>query len=110
MTDAERIVWQALRNRQLRGFKFRRQWTLGSFIVDFFCWEAKLIVEIDGGQHSAEGDHARTFWLEAQGYHLLRFWNSDVMDNLEGVLQVIVQALETHPHPNPLPPAGEGAI
>ncbi|HEY6916715.1 MAG TPA: endonuclease domain-containing protein [Allosphingosinicella sp.] len=108
MTDAEQIIWQALRNRHLLGFKFRRQWTLGFYVVDFFCCETRLVVEIDGGQHTAVADGARTAWLEAQGCRVLRFWNSDVMKNLEGVLQVIAQALENHPHPNPLPRAGEG--
>jgi adenine-specific DNA-methyltransferase len=109
MTDVEVLLWQKLRNRQLLGFKFRRQWTLGPFIVDFFCWEAGLVVELDGGQHSEEGDANRTSWLEEQGYEVRRFWNNEVMENLDGVLEAIAADLRRlTPHPNPLPRAGEG--
>ena len=107
MTDAERALWFELRGRRLQGYKFKRQWTLGPCIVDFCCWEARLIVEVDGGQHSPERDRTRTAWLEAQGYRVLRFWNNDVLQNLEGVLAAIAADL-SHPHPNPLPQAGEG--
>jgi len=114
MTDAERLVWQHVRNRRLNGHKFRSQWTLGPYVVDFFCWEANLIIELDGGQHTPEVDAARTNWLEAQGYVIRRFWNHDVMENLDGVLQVIASELAAlspreGPHPSPLPRAGEGA-
>lgn len=109
MTEAERLLWQRLRNRQLSGLKFRRQWTLGSYVVDFFCWEAKLIVEVDGGQHNPEVDAVRTAWLKHQGYRVIRFWNNDVLGNIAGVLEAIDLALSSAPHPNPLPPAGEGA-
>jgi very-short-patch-repair endonuclease len=112
MTDAERLLWQRLRNRGLEGSKFRRQWTLGPFVVDFFCWEAGLVVEVDGGQHSPERDAGRTSWLEAQGYRVRRFWNNDVIENLDGVLEALAEDLRTSgaasPHPNPLPRAGEG--
>ncbi|MBO9670394.1 MAG: endonuclease domain-containing protein [Sphingobium sp.] len=94
MTDAEKIVWRHLRNRQLDGFKFRRQTTIGPFVVDFLCVERSLIVEIDGGQHSEVRDAARTDYLDAQGYRIMRFWNHEVAEGLEGVLQTIAEALE----------------
>jgi len=94
--------------RRLEGFKFKRQWTLGPYIVDFCCWEARLIVEVDGGQHNAEVDGARTAWLEGNGYRV-RFWNHDVLTNMDGVLQTILAALAPVPLPSPLPQAGEGA-
>ena len=109
MTDAERRLWHELRGRRLGGHKFKRQWTLGPYVVDFCCWERRLVVEVDGGQHSPETDARRTAWLEGESYRVLRFWNNEVLTNMEGVLQAILGALEFHPHPNPLPQAGEGA-
>jgi very-short-patch-repair endonuclease len=108
MTDAERALWAELRGRRLQDCKFKRQWTLGRFVVDFCCIEQRLIVEVDGGQHSEERDAGRTRWLESEGYRVLRFWNHDVLTNMDGVLQTIVNALTSHPHPGPLPLAGEG--
>ena len=110
MTDAERLIWDYVRNRQLDGFKFRRQATIGPFVVDFLCVEARLIVEIDGGQHAPQRDHRRSAWLEGQDYRIIRFWNHEVIENVEGVLQAISAALapEERPSPNPLPRAGEG--
>ena len=93
MTDVERAVWGALRNRQLEGFKFRRQATVGPFVVDFLCVEAALVIELDGGQHSDEGDRARTEFLEGRGLRVMRFWNSDVVDNFDGVIEAIRGAL-----------------
>ena len=93
MTDVERKLWSAVRDRRLGGFKFRRQATIGPFIVDFLCAEAKLIVEVDGGQHSEEADAARTAFLEARGYRVLRFWNSDAVESFDGVLETILNAL-----------------
>lgn len=97
MTDAERRLWRALRNRQLGGHKFRRQHPVPPYVVDFACVERRLIVEVDGGQHSGQedADAARTRALQAQGFRVLRIWNNEVMENLEGVLAVILQALET---------------
>ena len=110
-TNVERRLWDNIRNRQLNGFKFRRQASLGPFIVDFLCIEARLIVELDGGQHSAERDASRTLWLEGEGYHILRFWNHDVADNMDGVLEGIIAALtasrKTLTQPSPAK-AGEG--
>jgi len=93
MTDVERKLWFALRDRRLDGFKFRRQATIGPFIVDFLCIDARLIVELDGGQHSEGVDAPRTAYLEAQGYRILRFWNNDVVDRFEGVLDTIARTL-----------------
>ena len=113
MTDAEIAMWLQLRGRRLHGFKFKRQWTLGPFVVDFCCSEAKLVVEIDGGQHSEDRDRRRTEWLIEEGYRVRRFWNNDVWENMDGVLRVLTADLAgtdmSDPHPNPLPQAGEGA-
>jgi very-short-patch-repair endonuclease len=107
-TDAERLLWFRLRDRRLGGWKFKRQVPIGRYIVDFFCADAKLIIELDGGQHSgAVRDAGRTEALEAFGYLVVRFWNHDVMRNIEGVLEEISSMLNQHrsepPHPTPLP-------
>jgi len=91
-TDAEIRLWSRLRRKQLAGFRFRRQHPLGPYVVDFFCAAAKLIVEVDGGQHANDGD-ARTRWLEARGYRVIRFWNNEVLANTEGVLCAILGTL-----------------
>jgi adenine-specific DNA-methyltransferase len=109
MTDAERVMWFQLRGRRLGGAKFKRQWTIGPFVVDFCCIEKRLIVEIDGGQHSPERDAHGTAALEGAGYQIVRYWNNEVNENLEGVLADLMARLGTHAHPNPLPQAGEGA-
>ena len=107
-TDAERTLWFRLRDRRLAGLKFRRQMELDRFIVDFFCVDAKLIVEIDCGQHAQriEDDAVRTRMLEQMGYLVLRFWNHDVLRNTDGVLEEILGTLNSPsgpPHPIPLP-------
>lgn len=90
-TDAERLLWRHLRAKQLDGLKFRRQEQIGRFIVDFVCYEKALIVEADGGQHALERekDEERTLWLNAQGFKVLRFWNHEILTNIEGVLTVV---------------------
>ena len=111
MTDAERTLWRHLRNRQLSGLKFRRQHEIDRYIVDFVCTEALLIVELDGGQHADQVnyDERRTQQLEAMGYRVLRFWNNDVLVNIDSVLEVVMEALASPaPHPNPLPAGGRG--
>ena len=105
-------MWRALRSRQLDGLKFRRQAKIGPYIFDFVCIEARLIVEIDGGQHDTDIDSNRTKFLEQHGFKVLRFWNNDVLENLEGVLETIVNAAAERrtkeiPSPYPLPHAGE---
>ena len=95
-TDAEIRLWARLRRRQLAGFRFRRQQPIGKYIVDLFCPEAKLIIEVDGGQH-ADDDQARTQWLEARGYRVIRFWNNDVLARTESVLSAIRDVLLREP-------------
>jgi very-short-patch-repair endonuclease len=110
-TDAERRLWFKLRDRRLNGLKFRRQMPVGNYIVDFCCESARLIVELDGGQHGmpASKDAARTATLEAKGYLVLRFWNNDVLKNVDGVLESIVDTAQpSPPHPNPLPNGERG--
>jgi very-short-patch-repair endonuclease len=94
-TDAERRLWFYLRNRRLVGCKFRRQQPLGIYIVDFVCFERKLIVEADGGQHADDVtyDDARTKYLESRGYRVIRCWNNEILANTEGVLSKIAEAL-----------------
>ena len=94
-TDAETKLWLALRDRRLGGFKFVRQAAVLSYIVDFLCREQKLIVEVDGGQHAENADDLRRdAALDADGYRVLRFWNSDVLRNKEGVLTTILASLQ----------------
>jgi very-short-patch-repair endonuclease len=108
-TDAERVLWFRLRDRRLDGWKFKRQMPIDRFIVDFLCADAKLIVELDGGQHdqNRERDANRTRILEAMGYLVLRYWNNDVMRNTNGVLEDILSTINQQrsepPHPTPLP-------
>jgi|SRR6516225_6160702 very-short-patch-repair endonuclease len=96
-TEVERKLWQRLRSRQLNGAKFRRQHPIGSYVVDFFCLDARLVIELDGSQHGEENerqaDQRRTAYLESQGYRVLRFWNEEVMDNIDGVLEAIANFL-----------------
>lgn len=102
-TDAEDYLWQFLKNRQLQGYKFRRQHVVDDYILDFVCEKKKLVVELDGSQHLEElaYDEKRTRYLNEMGYRVLRFWNDAVFLEIESVLEVIVDALD--PHPNPLP-------
>jgi adenine-specific DNA-methyltransferase len=100
-TDVERKLWYALRGRRFLGFKFRRQQPIGPYIADFVCFEAKLVIELDGEQHGDDAhiayDHARTERLLADGFRVLRFWNGELIENFEGVLEGIERAL-----PSPL--------
>jgi len=100
-TDAENALWYELRNRQLAGHKFVRQFSVGPYIADFVCREKALIIEVDGGQHDESmKDEARTAYLNREGYAVLRFWNSEVLNNREGVLFAIHSVLQHHPSPN----------
>lgn len=94
-TDAERALWNGLRFWQVGGYKFRRQQPIGDYIVDFVCLEKKIVIEVDGGQHAEqeEYDGVRDAWLRGKGYSVLRFWNNDVLHNLDGVKETISQAL-----------------
>nr|WP_199042907.1 endonuclease domain-containing protein [Dyella sp. ASV24] len=105
-TDAEQLLWYYLRNRRMQGWKFRRQHEISRYIVDFVCPDAGLIVELDGGRHGDQliYDERRTLELQTMGYRVLRFWNNDVLKNVEGVLEVILEVLASPaPHPSPLP-------
>ena len=95
-TDAEIVLWNILRNRQLTSYKFRRQAPIGKYIVDFLCFERKLVVELDGGQHQEQADYdaERTRALESRGYRVIRFWNNLALEDTDAVLQAILIALE----------------
>ena len=94
LTDGERKLWHYLRQKQLDGFHFRKQCPVGPFIADFACLKAKLIVEVDGGQHADSAtDKMRDAWFIAHGYRTLRFWNNDVLQNIDGVFLTITEAL-----------------
>ncbi len=96
VTDAERKTWYMVRDRRILGAKFRRQQVIGPYVVDFFCAEFGLIVEIDGSQHAEQRagyDHARTHWLESKGYRVIRFWNNDVLLEPRSVTDAIYHAL-----------------
>ena len=100
-TEAEKKLWSVLRGRQFHGLKFRQQIEIEGYIVDFLCAERRLIVEVDGGQHTPERDARRTAILESQGFRIIRFWNDDVLQNLDGVWTTLKLALETTPpHPS----------
>ncbi|MEQ1773820.1 MAG: endonuclease domain-containing protein [Burkholderiales bacterium] len=110
-TDAERLLWQHLRHKQIYGFRFRRQFPIDAYIVDFACIEAKLVVELDGGQHQEQPayDTRRDAQIHNQGYRVLRFWNNQVFAETTAVLEVILKALLTlRPHPDLPPQAEEG--
>ena len=102
-TEAERKLWPHLSARKMRGVRFNRQFPVGQFICDFVSREMRLVIELDGGQHATnvEYDERRTRFLQAQGYRVFRFWNSEVLDNIEGVLVVIGQTLDNMPSPSP---------
>ena len=110
MTDAEWRLWQILRSHQIRGHKFRRQVPIGRYIADFVCHEARLIVEIDGGQHdrSSPQEAERNGFLQNEGYRILRFWNNEVLANLDGVHQAIVGELRRITPTQTLPRQGGG--
>ncbi|MEX2318760.1 MAG: endonuclease domain-containing protein, partial [Bauldia sp.] len=112
MTDAEFVLWRALSRRQLDRLKFRRQAPIGPYIVDFFCGERRLAIEVDGGQHGRQGerlaDARRDGWLAAHGVRVIRFQNDEVLSNLDGVCTAILAAAEqvdgSHPSPKPAVP------
>jgi very-short-patch-repair endonuclease len=109
-TFAERKLWKYLRSRSLSGFKFVRQEPIGPYVVDFVCREKRLVIEVDGGQHATDPrDVIRDRWLVDHRYRVLRFWNNEVLGNIEGVWETIFAAAsaEAPPHPNPLPARGE---
>ncbi|MXX11360.1 MAG: endonuclease domain-containing protein, partial [Nitrospira sp. SB0677_bin_15] len=115
-TDAEQALWKRLRNRQLAGCKFRRQVLIGKYIVDFVCFERKVVIEVDGGHHQEQvsSDTVRTTWLESQGFRVLRFWNHEVLADAEAVQEALLVVLQESlpssdsPSPQPSPVKGEG--
>jgi len=108
MTEAERLLWKHLRAHRLDGQKFRRQQPIGPYVVDFVHLGAKVIVEADGGQHNeSESDEVRDTWLRGQGFKVLRFWNDQILQSTDSVLDVIWAAVSPSP-PGPSPARGEG--
>src|ERR1700736_3282578 len=95
MTDAEVRLWICLRGEQVDGYRFRRQVAMGPYVADFVCMKTRLVIEVDGGQHAEEvqRDERRTAWLESRGFRVLRFWNTEVLQQTEGVLETIRAAL-----------------
>ena len=112
MSDAEQSLWNVLRGHRVSGLKFRRQYPFGKYIFDFVCLENKLVIEVDGGQHGQQAvyDEIRTQELQAAGFCVLRFWNNEVLKEIESVKEkigLVVQELQSHPPPN-LPLEGGG--
>ena len=115
-TEPEQVLWRALRRIPVYGTHFRRQVPIGPYVADFACLKARLLIELDGGQHAqdeiAAKDQSRTRWLEREGYRVVRFWNAELAENLNGVLDTIYAALygslqsEAAPLPTPPPPHG----
>jgi len=95
LTEAERLLWHQLRDRRVGGVRFRRQYRLGAYVVDFVCLQVRLVIEVDGPSHefTLEADQRRTEWLENQGFRVIRFTNDQVMKNLSGTIQMIEAAL-----------------
>ena len=102
LTDSETRLWKYLRAKQCGGLKFRRQEPIGNYVVDFVCYEKRLVIEVDGGQHAEEKykDAARDGWLRKQGFKVLRFWDNEVLKNTEGVLELIRESVTPSPHPS----------
>ncbi len=107
MTPQERRLWGQLRDLNHRlGLNFRRQAPVGRYIADFVDFGLRLVIEVDGGQHEGTQDAARDAWFAAQGFRVLRFWNNDVSGNIDGVMQMILDAVEAAPPPQPSPRGG----
>ena len=112
-TDVEHKLWQHLRQPPFKTHHFRRQATIGSFFCDFASHKLRLVIELDGGQHAdSAADDRRTAFLASRGYRIVRFWNHDVLENVDGVLEAIQLAVEqaSPPTPNPSPPPGFAAL
>ena len=107
-TEVERLLWRHLRFWQLEGYKFRKQQPLGNYIVGFVCLERRLVVEVDGGQHTEQTNYdlARDAWLRKQGFLVLRFWNNDVLKKIDGVMEMIAKNLQRTPFLIPSPQGG----
>jgi len=107
-TDAEKLLWKHLRGKKLFGLKFRRQEPIGRYIADFVCYERRVIIELDGGQHSIdkEKDQERDRWFRGEGFRVLRFWNNDVLSQTEEVLETIMKNCLESPSPSSPPIKG----
>jgi very-short-patch-repair endonuclease len=106
MTDVEKKLWKQLRAKRFAGYKFKRQVPMQRYIADFICYQPKLIIELDGGQHAERTyyDRRRDAFFVSQGFEVLRFWNNEVNENMDGVMQTILDILmKIPPLPNPLP-------
>jgi very-short-patch-repair endonuclease len=102
MTDAERKLWYALRDRRFQSFKFRRQVPVGPYVADFLSFTSRLVLEVDGGQHAESArDARRDSWFAENNFRVVRFWNNEVLSNLEGVLTILASELANNPHPAP---------
>ena len=112
MTMAEKKLWNRLRHHQFAGLRFRRQVPLGNYIVDFACFEPKIIIELDGSQHADQVDYDtdRTKYLKLLGYKVLQFWNNEIESKIDAVLQMIWNNISPHPACRPPSPCGEGVI
>ena len=113
MSEAEQVLWHQLRSRQIHGLKFRRQHPFGDYILDFVCLENKLVIEVDGGQHGQQAgyDENRTQILQAAGFRVLRFWDNEVLKEIESVKEKIwLVVQEVQPHPPPNLPLEEGGV
>ena len=106
-TETEKLLWRYLRSKQIDGFKFRRQQPIDNYVVDFVCFDNKIVIEVDGGQHAVdkEKDIERDNYLKKHGFKVLRFWNNDVLTNIGGVLEKIRENCLSHP---PLTPPVKG--
>jgi len=104
MTDAEKALWRVLRDKQFHDLRFRRQHPIDLYVVDFYCASKQVVIEIDGGQHTSEGDAERMALLERKGLRVIRFWNNEVLENLDGVirgLEVELDLEQSPPCPSP---------
>jgi len=110
LTDAEKYLWKHLRMNQLDNLRFRRQAPIDQYVVDFICFEKRLIIEADGGQHNdSESDRIRDSYLKEQGFRVMRFWNHDILSNVQGVLEMIRASCQDTPPTSVLPrEGGEG--
>lgn len=101
-TEAEKLLWNHLRAKQLHCLRFRRQEPIGRYIVDFLCYEVRMVIEVDGGQHAERKlfDKERDDWFVSQGFRVLRFWDNDVLTNIEGVLEKIREQITPSPSPS----------
>jgi very-short-patch-repair endonuclease len=104
-TDVENLLWRQLRRKELAGLKFRRQQPIDNYVVDFACFEKRVVIEVDGGRHASERDKdaERDEYLIGNGFKVLRFWNNEVLQNIDGVLEVIRNSCWSHPPLSPLP-------